>query len=92
MLTFDCSEAGFGGSLRMGVYSRSSWAPACLSVENGVLISKRGRCSRCLEIRLSLARGGARAKEERGLRQRREGILVASMTSGQCWTNRVGAS
>lgn len=42
--------------------------PACLSVENGVLISNRGLCSRCLEMSESLARGGARAKELRGLR------------------------
>ena len=48
----------------MGIYS---WVSACLSVEKGVLISKRGRCSKCLEIIESLSRGGARAKEGRGL-------------------------
>ena len=57
--------------------------PAFLSVENGVLISRRGLCSRCLEMSESLARGGARAKDLRGLRQRREGNLVARMTSLQ---------
>ncbi len=33
----------------------------------------------------SLARGGARANEWRGLRQRREGNLAARMTSAQYW-------
>ena len=77
-------EADFGGSLRIGVYSRSSCLAACLSVENGVLISRRGLCSRCLDIIESLARGGARAKEWRGRRQRRVGNLAARMTSAQC--------
>lgn len=58
--------------------------PACLSVEKGVLISRRGLCSRCLEMSESLACGGARAKVWRGLRQRREGNLAARMTSAQC--------
>lgn len=74
----------------MGVYSRSSWLPACLSVENGVLISNKGLCSRCLEMSESLARGGARAKTWRGFRQRREGNLAARMTSAQCWVLRMG--
>ncbi len=59
----------------------SSGPVDCLSVENGVLISRRGLFSRCLEMRESLARGGARAKEERGLRQRRERSEDARMTS-----------
>lgn len=68
----------------LSIYSRSSCLPACLSVENGVLISRRGLCSRCLVMSDSLECGGARAKEWRGLRQRREGTLAARMTSAQC--------
>ena len=67
----------------MGVYSRSSCLPACRSVENGVFISKRGLCSRWRAIIESLARGGARVREWRGIRQRREGNLAARMTSVQ---------
>ena len=36
-----------------------------------MLISRKGLCSRCLEIRDSLARGVARAKDERGPRQKK---------------------
>ena len=39
------------------MYSTSSCLPDCLSVENGVFSSRTGLCSKCLEIRLSLARG-----------------------------------
>lgn len=67
----------------MGVYSRSSCLPACLSVEKGVLMSRRGLCSRWREIREILERGGARAREWRGLRQRREEDLAARMTFAQ---------
>lgn len=52
----------------MGVYSRSSCLPACRSVENGVLISKRGLCSRWRAMIESLARGGARVREWMGVR------------------------
>ena len=55
-----------GADLEMALYSRSSGLSDCLSVENGVLISRNGLCSRCLEIRDSLARGVARATEVRG--------------------------
>ena len=67
----------------MGVYSRSSRLPACRSVENGVLISKRGLCSRWRAIIESLSRGGARVRKWMGVRQRSEGNLAASMTSVQ---------
>lgn len=40
--------------------------PDCLSAEKGVLISRKGLCWRCLEIRDSLARGVARAEVVRG--------------------------
>lgn len=40
----------------------SSCLPDCLSVENGVFSSSTGLRSKCLEIRLSLARGLARAE------------------------------
>ena len=53
-----------GGLLVMGVYGRSSSALACLSEENGVLISRAGLCCRCLAMRLNLARGGARANSD----------------------------
>ena len=56
--------------------------PDCLSVEKGVLISRKGLCSRCLEIRDSLARGVARAKDVRGPRQKKVvGRNAARMTS-----------
>ena len=48
----------------------SSCFPDSLSVENGVLISSTGLWSKCLEMRLSLARererGLARAKDYEG--------------------------
>lgn len=49
----------------------------CLSVEKGVLISRKGLCSRCLEIRDSLARGVARVKDVRGPRQKTIGRNAA---------------
>ena len=41
-------------------------------------------------MRESLARGGARAKEERGIRQRRERSEDARMTSPRTYTSRLG--
>lgn len=40
----------------------SSCKVDCLSVEKGVLISRTGLFSRCLEMRLNLERGVARAR------------------------------
>ena len=72
----------------MGVKSRSSCPLDSLSVENGVFISKRGLFSRCLEMRESLARRGARANEGRGLRQRRERRMGSRMTSANRLSTR----
>ena len=55
-----------------GVYSRSSWWSDNLSVEKGVFSSRTGLCSRCLEMRLSLARGFARFRTVRGWPRRQK--------------------
>lgn len=62
LLCLCCSPEVEGGRLVSGEYGRSSSALACLSDENGVLISKGGLCWRCLEMRLSLVRGEASVK------------------------------
>ena len=75
-----------GGDLVNGVYGMSSRDSDCLSVEKGVLIGRTGLCSRCLEIRLSLARGLARFSDaERATRgcgaiRQRRGRRAARMT------------
>ncbi len=46
----------------------SSCKVDCLSVEKGVLISRTGLFSRCLEMRLNLERGVARARGVLGKR------------------------
>ena len=72
------------GDRFMGVYSRSSDSFESLSVEKGVLISSCGLCSRCLEMRESLARGGARAKGGRGLRQKGGASLAGNSQDDVC--------
>ena len=61
----------------------SSGCVDCLSVEKGVFSSKKGLCSRCLEMRDSLARGEARINDGRGLppRQKRARGNAARMAS-----------
>ncbi len=71
------AAAMVGDARPRGVSSASSSLPANRSLEKGVLNSKRGLCCRCLEIRLSFARGLARFRDVRGrgvCRQRRRGI------------------
>ncbi len=67
ILLFLASFMSLGGVLVSGLYGMSSCSVDCLSVEKGVLISRTGLFSRCLEMRLNRERGVARVKNRRVL-------------------------